>query len=67
MTDMRKHVRVDNHGTLMLVHPLTDEAREALEGGQPEDAMWMGGALVVEPRYLGVVLQYLAGELTDWN
>lgn len=42
--------RLENHGSLDLFRPLTDECREHLETRCP-DAQWLGGALAVEPRY----------------
>lgn len=44
-------VTVVNDGTLFLFTPQTDAAREWLQENVQEDAMWFGGALVVEMRY----------------
>lgn len=41
--------RVENHGSVLLVRPLTDTAREWLKTNT--DGTWFGGALAVEPRY----------------
>lgn len=46
--------RIEGHGSICLVRPLDDAARDRLrtmvKGN--EDAQWFGGALVVEPRYV---------------
>lgn len=41
---------VENHGTIVLVRPLTVDVERWLE--ERTDGMWFGGALVVEPRYV---------------
>ena len=52
MTDLR----VENHGSLALVAPETEAGSAWLRETAPEDALFYGGALVVEPRYVdGVV------------
>jgi hypothetical protein len=40
---------VENHGTIVLVRPLTADVRDWLH--DHTDGQWFGGALVVEPRY----------------
>lgn len=42
--------RVENHGTLCLIVPLTSEVTDWLN--EHTDAMWYGDALVCEPRYV---------------
>lgn len=42
-------VQVENHGSLFLFRPMTEEAETWLE--ENTDGMWYSGALVVEPRY----------------
>ncbi len=45
-------VRVENEGTIVLVRPLTTEARAWIdENVQTEPWQWFGGGLAVEPRY----------------
>jgi len=41
---------VENHGTIFLVRPQSDPAREHLEENVDESAQWFGGALAVEHR-----------------
>jgi hypothetical protein len=55
------HVRLENHGSLILVHPLTEAARTWLE--EHTDGTWFGLALVVEPRYLADLLRGLKADL----
>jgi hypothetical protein len=42
-------ISIENHGSLTLFRPLTDEGREWLESNT--EGTWWGGALAVEPRY----------------
>jgi hypothetical protein len=42
--------RVEDHGSIVLVRPLTDDCREWLY--EVTEGSWFGGALVVEPRYV---------------
>lgn len=43
---------VENHGSIYLLRPKTQAAREWLHEHAPEDAQWFGLALVVEHRYV---------------
>lgn len=47
---------VENHGTIVLVRPLTLDVMAWLEehvsDEGPDMAQWFGGALCVEPRYV---------------
>lgn len=52
---MTYDVSVQNHGTIHLVIPETDAAREWLE--QHTDAQWYAGGAAVEPRYTVLMLQ----------
>jgi hypothetical protein len=45
-------VRVDDHGSICLVRPISNRAHSWLDDNVSADAMWFGGALVVEPRYV---------------
>lgn len=49
-------LRIENHGSIVLFRPLTDEGKEWIARTHPEDAQFFGRAMVVEPRYVeGVV------------
>jgi hypothetical protein len=47
MTDLR----FENHGSLILVRPVSDAGEKWLQETAPDDAQFFGPALVVEPRY----------------
>ena len=49
MTD----IQIENHGSLFLFRPITDEGKEWLKESVSEDAQWFGNALAVEHRYAG--------------
>lgn len=45
---------VEDHGSIVLVRPLTADVSEWLtDHTDPDASQWYGGALVVEPRYVG--------------
>ena len=53
---------IENHGTIVLVRPLTPDVKAWLEENVEEAAMWYGGALVVEPRYVEGLIEGLIEE-----
>lgn len=50
---MATDATVENHGTLCLVRPMTEAARDWLRDNVQEGAQYLGRALAVEPRYIG--------------
>ena len=50
---------VADHGSIVLITPTTDECRIFLEDHVDEEAQWFGHALVVEPRYVGSLIEGL--------
>lgn len=44
-------LNVVNHGSLITLEPRSEEVRDWLVASTSDEAMWIGGALVVEPRY----------------
>ena len=44
---------VENHGSIFLVHPLTDAAREWISENVAPDSQFWGRALAVEHRFIG--------------
>lgn len=55
-------MRVENHGSICIVQPEDDSEREWLEENVSEEAMWWGGGLVVEPRYVEGLMAGFYGE-----
>jgi hypothetical protein len=57
---------VENHGTIVLVRPLTLDVMAWLEANVsdegPDMAQWFGGALCVEPRYVGELVAGMVEE-----
>jgi hypothetical protein len=51
--------RVSGGGTVYLVRPTTDEARDHLAENVQDDAQWFGGALAVEHRYIAPLIDGL--------
>ena len=44
--------RFEDHGSIWLIHPLSDEAEKNLVEGVDDFSMWWGKSLVVEPRFV---------------
>jgi hypothetical protein len=44
-------IRVENHGSIVLLRPLTERAEEWIEAQVAYEQTW-GKAIVVEPRYV---------------
>jgi hypothetical protein len=61
MTRKTHDYAVENHGSLFLLRPLHDAARENLEENTGE-AQWFGGALAVEHRYIESLVTQLRDE-----
>ena len=53
---------VSNQGSIFLVTPLNDTARDWLEENISEDSQYLGRALAVEHRYIENLLQGLQNE-----
>jgi hypothetical protein len=60
-------VRVENHGSILLVHGKNERSRAWLARTAPEGAQFWGRALVVEPRYLDSVLYAVNAENGGWD
>jgi hypothetical protein len=53
---------LQDHGSLMLLVPLTMPAQEWVDENIPADAMHWGAAIVVEPRYIGPIIEGATGD-----
>jgi hypothetical protein len=47
---------VANHGTIVLLQPLTRAANEWIAANLPADRLHYAGAIVIEPRYLADIV-----------
>lgn len=45
-----------NHGSITLLRPRNQAARDWIGEFLPDDAMWFGDAVVIEPRYAAPIL-----------
>jgi hypothetical protein len=59
---VRTDILVSNHGSLCLVKAVSTAAARWIREHTDEGAMWWGGALVVEPRYVVDLLEGMAGD-----
>ena len=53
---------VENHGTIFLVRPLTEAARDWLAENVSNESQWFGAALVVEHRYAADLVDGMIGD-----
>lgn len=53
-------VEVENHGSIVLVRPVTADASAWIDENVSDEAQWFAGALVVEPRYVAHLLDGMA-------
>lgn len=58
-------MRVEDHGTIVLLCPETAAETGWLDEHVAEDAMWWGGGLVCEPRYVGDILAGMARDIGE--
>ena len=49
-------ISVINHGSIVILQPLSEAARGWFDEHIPDDALWFAGGLVVEPRYVEDIL-----------
>ena len=59
---MNIDVHVRNCGSIFLLTPLTDPAREWVKEHVQDDATWWGASLVVEHRYVEDILHGMSNE-----
>lgn len=59
-------LRIDNHGTIFLLYPVTEAGKEWIAEHIPEDAMTWGhgpmAGVVVEHRYIGAIAEGAAND-----
>lgn len=55
-------VRVENHGFILLVRPLTPLASDWLSEHVAEKSTWFAGALAVEPRFVDNLIVGMLGD-----
>lgn len=53
----RCDVRVENHGSIVLLRPITVTGQDWLDTNIPDDAPTWGNAVVAEPRYVPFILE----------
>ena len=53
---------VANHGTIVLLQPLTRTANEWITANLPVDRLHYAGAVVIEPRYLADIVNGLRAD-----
>lgn len=51
-----------NHGSIHLLTPLTEAAKEWVAVNLPEDAQYFGKSVAIEPRYSQNILDGIADE-----
>lgn len=59
---MQADFEVTGGGTVYLLRPLNETAKAHIEENTDDSAQWFGGALVVEHRYIVLLVQALRAE-----
>ena len=55
--------QIENHGSIVLLRPLTDAAQAwATEHLSGPETQYFGGAVAIEPRYVGAILEGLSDD-----
>ena len=54
---MQHDIDLEFHGSVNLMTPISDAARAWMEEHAPEDALWHGVSLAVEPRYAPAIVE----------
>lgn len=49
---MTTDITITDHGSIILVTPITDQAKAWVDDNVSEESQWFGNSLVVEPRYI---------------
>lgn len=56
-------LQVEDHGSIVLLRPLTDAGEQFIEERlDNEEAQYWGNAIAVEPRYVGDIVQGAQGD-----
>jgi hypothetical protein len=55
-------VSVEDHGSLWLFRPITEDAKTWIDDNVEDAALWFGGALAVEARFVQALIE---GMLAD--
>ncbi len=53
---------VENHGSIILLRPLTEAAQDWVDEHIPDDAQTFGNAIAVEPRYIGPIVEVILND-----
>lgn len=55
-------IRIENHGSIVLLRPLTAEGEQWLNVKVAEDAQTWGKAVICEPRYVANIVEGMQGD-----
>lgn len=53
---------IANHGSVVILTPMTDNAREWVDERIPVDALGFGRGICIEPRYLDDIIDGITGD-----
>lgn len=59
---MQIDFEVRDEGTIWLLKPVTQAARDWIGAHIPDEALWFGGAIAVEHRYIDAILCGIGGD-----
>lgn len=58
---------IEDNGSIILLRPITEAAKEWIEEHLPEDRMYFGNAVVVEPRYIADIASGIEADGLTWR
>lgn len=53
---------VTNHGSIMLLEPISEHAKTWTSANIPDDAPMFGNAYAIEPRYIGAIVDGMSAD-----
>lgn len=54
---MNADIRIENHGSIVLIRPVSDAGQEWLDNNIGDDAQMFGTAIAAEPRYVQAIIE----------
>lgn len=67
MKTLQKDFLLANHGTVSMLTPISLEAQQWADAHLPADAQRMGGAVAIEHRYVGDIVEGILADGLEVN
>tara|TARA_A100001391_G_scaffold164368_2_gene124051 strand:+ start:529 stop:780 length:252 start_codon:yes stop_codon:yes gene_type:complete len=60
-----KHFTIQNHGSVILLEPLTEQSKHFVDNYVADDLQWWGKSFVCEPGYFDMLVDGFMRYITD--